>query len=142
MVFSRIQPNIRKCFPKIFLKCNQTHENIFFSGKYLFSGNTFTRTKRSLSAMFSVGLMSAKLYFVWCDYNLYLIVTITTIISFKLWIFNYYFGGYGHNSRTSKFWCSQSRSLWGHKLLNKCLVVLMVTIRQGSHGFHHSFFFL
>ena len=33
MVFSRIQPNIRKCFPKIFLKCNQTHENIFFSRK-------------------------------------------------------------------------------------------------------------
>ena len=33
MVFSRIQPNIRKYFPKIFLKCNQTHENIFFSGK-------------------------------------------------------------------------------------------------------------
>ena len=49
MVFSRIQPNIRKYFPKIFLKCNQTHESIFFSGKYLFSGNTFTRTKRSLS---------------------------------------------------------------------------------------------
>ena len=33
MVFSRIQPNIRKYFPKSFLKCNQTHENIFFSGK-------------------------------------------------------------------------------------------------------------
>ena len=33
MVFSRIQPNIRKYFPKHFLKCNQTHENIFFSGK-------------------------------------------------------------------------------------------------------------
>ena len=33
IVFSRIQPNIRKYFPKIFLKCNQTHENIFFSGK-------------------------------------------------------------------------------------------------------------
>ena len=33
MVFSRIQPNIRKYFPKIFLKCNQTHENIFFSEK-------------------------------------------------------------------------------------------------------------
>ena len=46
----------------------------------------------SLSAMFSMGLMSAKFYFVWCDYNLYLIVNITTIISFKLWIFNYYFG--------------------------------------------------
>ena len=36
MVFSRIQPNIRKYFPKIFLKCNQTHENIFFSGKQHF----------------------------------------------------------------------------------------------------------
>ena len=48
MVFSRIQPNIRKYFPKIFLKCNQTHENIFFSG------NAFTRTKRSLS--FSISL--------------------------------------------------------------------------------------
>ena len=33
MVFSRIQPNIRKYCPKIFLKCNQTHENIFFSEK-------------------------------------------------------------------------------------------------------------
>ena len=33
MVFSRIQPNIRKYFSKIFLKCNQTHENIFFSRK-------------------------------------------------------------------------------------------------------------
>ena len=42
MVFSRIQPNIRKYFPKFFLKCNQTHKNIFFSG------NAFTRIKRSL----------------------------------------------------------------------------------------------
>ena len=33
MVFSRIQPNIRKYFPNFFLKCNQTHENIFFSEK-------------------------------------------------------------------------------------------------------------
>ena len=33
MVFSRTQPNIRKKFSKIFLKCNQTHENIFLSGK-------------------------------------------------------------------------------------------------------------
>ena len=49
MVFSRTQPNIRKYFPKHFLKCNQTHKNIFFSEKYLFSGNTFTRTKRSLT---------------------------------------------------------------------------------------------
>ena len=48
MVFSRTQPNIKKYFLKHFLKCNQTHENIFFSGKYLFSRNTFTRTKRSL----------------------------------------------------------------------------------------------
>ena len=29
MVFSRTQPNIRKYFSKHFLKCNQTHENIF-----------------------------------------------------------------------------------------------------------------
>ena len=49
MVFLRIQPNIRKYFPKIFLKCNQTHENIFFSEKYLFFENAFTRTKRSLN---------------------------------------------------------------------------------------------
>ena len=33
MVFSRTQPNIRKYFLKHFLKCNQTHENIFLSGK-------------------------------------------------------------------------------------------------------------
>ena len=33
MVFSRTQPNIRKYFSKHFLKCNQTHENIFLSGK-------------------------------------------------------------------------------------------------------------
>ena len=33
MVLSRTQPNIRKYFSKHFLKCNQTHENIFFSGK-------------------------------------------------------------------------------------------------------------
>ena len=33
MVFSRIQPNTRKYFLKYFLKCNQTHENIFLSGK-------------------------------------------------------------------------------------------------------------
>ena len=45
MVFSRTQPNIRKYFSKHFLKCNQTHENIFLSG------NTFTRTKRSLKAV-------------------------------------------------------------------------------------------
>ena len=43
MVFSKTQPNTRKYFSKHFLKCNQTHENIFLSG------NTFTRTKRSLS---------------------------------------------------------------------------------------------
>ena len=36
MVFSRIQPNIKKYFQKIFLKCNQTYENIFFSGKQHF----------------------------------------------------------------------------------------------------------
>ena len=33
MVFSRTQPNIRKYFLKHLLKCNQTHENIFLSGK-------------------------------------------------------------------------------------------------------------
>ena len=33
MVFSRTQPNTRKYFSKHFLKCNQTHENIFLSGK-------------------------------------------------------------------------------------------------------------
>ena len=33
MVLSRTQPNIRKYFSKHFLKCNQTHENIFLSGK-------------------------------------------------------------------------------------------------------------
>ena len=33
MIFSRTQPNIRKYFSKNFLKCNQTHENIFFSRK-------------------------------------------------------------------------------------------------------------
>ena len=51
MIFSRTQPNIRKYFLKHFLKCNQTHENIFFSEKYLFFENTFTRTKRSLKAI-------------------------------------------------------------------------------------------
>ena len=35
-------PNTRKYFLEIFLKCNQTHENIFLSG------NAFTRTKHSL----------------------------------------------------------------------------------------------
>ena len=33
IVFSRTQLNIRKYFPKHFLKYNQTHENIFFSEK-------------------------------------------------------------------------------------------------------------
>ena len=33
MEFSRTQPNIRKYFSKHFLKCNQTHENIFLSRK-------------------------------------------------------------------------------------------------------------
>ena len=33
MVFSRTQPNTRKYFSKHFLKCNQTHKNIFLSGK-------------------------------------------------------------------------------------------------------------
>ena len=33
MVFSKTQLNIRKYFSKHFLKCNQTHENIFLSGK-------------------------------------------------------------------------------------------------------------
>ena len=49
MVFSRTQPNTRKYFSKHFLKCNQTHENIFLFGNRIFSENTFTRTKRSLS---------------------------------------------------------------------------------------------
>ena len=35
-------PNTRKYFSENFLKCNQTHENIFLSG------NAFTRTKHSL----------------------------------------------------------------------------------------------
>ena len=33
MVFLITQPNTRKYFSKHFLKCNQTHENIFLSGK-------------------------------------------------------------------------------------------------------------
>ena len=33
IVFSRTQPNTRKYFLKHFLKCNQTHENIFLSRK-------------------------------------------------------------------------------------------------------------
>ena len=33
MVFSRTQPNTRKYFSKNYLICNQTHENIFLSGK-------------------------------------------------------------------------------------------------------------
>ena len=33
MVFLRTQSNTRKYFSKHFLKCNQTHENIFLSGK-------------------------------------------------------------------------------------------------------------
>ena len=41
-VFLSSFPNTRKYFPKIFLKCNQTHENIFLSG------NGFTRTKHNL----------------------------------------------------------------------------------------------
>ena len=34
--FLRTQPNTRKYFLKHFLKCNQTHENIFLSGKWHF----------------------------------------------------------------------------------------------------------
>ena len=33
MIFSITQPNFRKYFSKHFLKCNQTHENIFLSEK-------------------------------------------------------------------------------------------------------------
>ena len=33
MVFSKTQPNTIKYFSKHFLKCNQTHENIFLSRK-------------------------------------------------------------------------------------------------------------
>ena len=46
--FSRIQPNTRKYFPKYFLECKQTLENIFLSRKYLFSGKYFIGTKHSL----------------------------------------------------------------------------------------------
>ena len=49
MVFSRIQPNTKKYFSKHFLKCNQTHENIFIFRKYLFSEKYFTWNKHSLS---------------------------------------------------------------------------------------------
>ena len=41
MVFSRTQPNIRKYFPKHFLKCNQTHENIFLFRKIAFLKNIY-----------------------------------------------------------------------------------------------------
>ena len=34
ILFSRTQPNTRKYFPKHFLECNQTLENIFFFRKY------------------------------------------------------------------------------------------------------------
>ena len=34
LLFSRIQPNTRKYFPKNFLECNQTLENIFLYWKY------------------------------------------------------------------------------------------------------------
>ena len=39
-------PNTKKYFPENFLKCNQTHENIFLSG------NAFTQTKHSLNLYF------------------------------------------------------------------------------------------
>ena len=40
IVFSRTQPNTRKYFPKHFLKCNQTLENIFLSWKYFTPNQT------------------------------------------------------------------------------------------------------
>ena len=104
MVFSRTQPNIKKYFLKHFLKCNQTHENIFFSGKYLFSGNTFTRTKRSLRNKNS-GLLIKLLwpsysgyadddfyilysqYFFQTTYDRYLISKIRLVFSFTLYKF-------------------------------------------------------
>ena len=55
--FSAIQPNTKKYFPKHFLKCNQTLENIFLSQKYftleniLHSENILYLTKRSLKGL-------------------------------------------------------------------------------------------
>ena len=40
---SRIQPNTRKYFPKYFLECNQTPENIFFFEKYFHLKIFYTR---------------------------------------------------------------------------------------------------
>ena len=40
--FSGTQPNTRKYFPKHFLECNQTLENIFLSRKYFTLGKYFT----------------------------------------------------------------------------------------------------
>ena len=40
IVFPRIQPNTRKYFPKHFLECNQTLENIFLSRKYFTPNQT------------------------------------------------------------------------------------------------------
>ena len=40
--FSTTQPNTRKYFPKHFLECNQTLENIFLSRKYFTLGKYFT----------------------------------------------------------------------------------------------------
>ena len=56
MEFSRTQPNIRKYFSKHFLKCNQTHENIFLSG------NAFTQTKRSLNSSLRLSWNVMKRY--------------------------------------------------------------------------------
>ena len=41
--FSAKQPNIRKYFPKYFLECNQTLENIFLSQKYFHLKIFYTR---------------------------------------------------------------------------------------------------
>ena len=55
--FSATQPNTRKYFPKHFLECSQTLENIFLSQKYftpkniLYSENILHLTKRSLSLL-------------------------------------------------------------------------------------------
>ena len=43
ILFSRTQPNTRKYFPKHFLECNQTLENIFLSWKYFHLKIFYTR---------------------------------------------------------------------------------------------------
>ena len=43
--FSRTQPNTRKYFPKHFLECNQTLENVFISEKYFHLKIFYTQPK-------------------------------------------------------------------------------------------------